>query len=427
MKVLYTNYRFFSILFFLIAKNIAGQELNDNICNYQKIDNYITEHHIRNKDNHINILYSSNDCEKCILYLGSVLKELKDKQGVITVNVISDNVVFAKKKLAGYKLPVNYYYDNELFNNFGIDYRTKLYLKTDKGFIISDTEKILNYLHYELSNEGDVILKYPDSIIDPYKMISTILPYDSFLTLDSQMEVALLFKRKSNNSDVFDISKIESTINDSLKLYNLPERIPFDSGLKKVAFSEFDAVSRDNLIPLIKIHSITGSGSSVYCNFAVSRLYRKKEGAEYALLTNSFLGVKKINNEKELLDVMNLDTYDNIYHVDVFDYEGEEYPMSIWITDGINIIDTNIIATKVNKVIPMQDELVFGGLATIELNPVTQTAVMTGLNTDSENAIKRTNILKTKKYNYYIKKEMIDKENNYGILKIIRFSNKATY
>lgn len=408
---------------FYITLAVGQTPINAGFPDYNSIDKYISTNHTNKSDvDCMNILFSSNDCDKCILYINALLTNLKGTryENSITINVIADNVAYAKKNLSKYDLKFNYFYDKSLFEKFDINNRTLLYLKKGEN-IITDPDSILSYLDKNEIKKGELIFQLGDSLVNPDKISSTLLPYDNLLTIDPKMDVAILYK-KNNIADVeksYKISYLTGTVKDSLKLFNLPERIADKSSIKKTDFKSYSALAKRNNMQFVKIHSITSKGFDVYTTFTLNRIYwNLHEKDKYVLLGHSFLAVRKIKNEDELLGLMNIENYDDFYLIDVFEYGGSTYPLSTWVYSTPEIIGENTFKTNVNKVVVENESLEFGGSATIVLNPKDKKAMMTSLDKNAKNVRVRNNTIVLNGYKYKIEKEMIDASNNYGLIRI---------
>lgn len=410
---------------FFITTLIAQTPISSGLPDYNSIDKYISTNYTKKAEiDCLNILFSSNDCDKCVLYINTLLMGLKESgyENSITINVVADNVAYAKKSLSKYKLNFNYFYDKLLFEKFEINNRTLLYLKKGEN-IITDPDSILDVFRKRGIEKTGLIFQLNDSLVNPDKISSTLLPFDNLLTIDPKMDIAILYK-KNNSEDVdksYIASYITSVVTDSLKLFNLPERIVDKSNIKRTDFKVYSTLAKRNNMQLVKIHSLASRGFDIYVTFTLNRIYMDvSQQDKYILLGNSFVGVKKIKNEDELLDLMNVEKYDDFYLVDVFEYEGYTYPLSTWVYSTPEIIGENVFKTNVNKVVVGNENLEFGGNATIILNPKDNTAKMTALDRNAKNVRVRSNTIKFKGYNYKIEKEIIDVSNNYGLIKVTK-------
>ena len=82
---------------------------------YNKIDEYLIKKHSLNEDlKQLNILFSSNDCKMCISYLQNILPQAV-KLNDLKINIITDNIVYAKKHLKKFNFKFNYVKRQSLF------------------------------------------------------------------------------------------------------------------------------------------------------------------------------------------------------------------------------------------------------------------------------------------------------------------------
>lgn len=426
----FLNYIFLFVLLCNASK--SHSQINSDSHDYKSIDAYVVSNHTHDAAGScINILYSSSDCEKCILFLHSVLGELnahRDKN--ILVNIVTDNIAYAKKNLKNYPLRFKYYFDKDIFSNFDINNRTLLYLR-DKNTFTENIEDISGFIK-KAEPISEVIFRVSDSVIMEKDIESRIMPLNTFITINPKMDVALLFmKANSGKANDYNAIYLNKQLKDSLKIYSLKERNPNPERLKLLPFKDFTSVAKNNSVNFYKILTITSNKNTVYCTFMISRLYKDNNpGDNFTLVTNSYIAQKEIKKESDLMDVMKLDTYDCFYFADMFQFEGATYPMSVWINSTPEIIGENTITTNLNKVIPNEGNLEFAGKATIILDPKTQTAKMISLDKNVENIRYRKNSFKVGGYLYSIKKVMTDEANNVGDITISRepaTDQKAAY
>ncbi|OYQ36767.1 hypothetical protein CHU92_09225 [Flavobacterium cyanobacteriorum] len=394
------------------------------VPDYESIDQYITEAHTGTGANdHVTILFSSNDCDKCILYLHSILLDLKKSTGNsgLPLNVITDNKAFAKKNLDKYKLDFKYYYDKSLFSKFGINSKTLIYYKKNNK-LISDVGQI-SAMMPKSEAATDVIFQFKDSIVGADNFSCTSLPYDHLLILDPKMDKSILLSKAKENAieKSFNYAYMTSKIKDSLKLYQLPESDIDRLQFEKAGYENALQLLNTNNLEFIEITSITSFGPYVYCNFIINRLYKnlsKKD--DFALIGDSFLAVKKIKKESDLKDIMNVDQYDQFYLFYSFDYQGTTYPISTWIYGTFTVVKPDTITTNINKVVSSKPSLDFWGKATIVLDSKTQVAKMTDIDPTAENIRVRNTLVKYKNDTYTVRKDMINEEDNIGLIKIIK-------
>ena len=408
------------LLLFCHAK-AASQIIPGKKYDYGKIDNYVVNHHTSDgKNNCITVLYSSADCENCILFLRQTLGEIKP-DNKIPVYVITDNIAYAKKNLGKYKLNYTYYFDREIFNQFEINKRTLLYSRFNS--VLNDNpEQIINLANASATTP-EIVFQQQDTVLMANDLETRTMPYNAFATINPKMDVAILF-RKTKSADVnksYSVTYLYKNLRDSLKIYTLQERNPDPENLKLIPFKEFGQLAQKNAINFYKIHSLTSYNNAVYCTFTISRLYKDvRQKDNFSILSNAFIAQKEIKSEKDLLDVMCIDTYDHIYFADMFTYQDTVYPMSTWIYSTPDPTGKNTLLTNVNKVEANGGELSFGGKATILLDPNTQTMKMTALDANAPKVRFRKNTFENGNYTYKLQKVMIDDSKNLGTILLTR-------
>lgn len=425
MNTVFISYLKSIILFFctLFINNANAQIIGEP--DYVSVDTYILEKHSIKKDNsgYINILFSSNDCDRCIVYLVPLLKSLEELNTAIPINIITDNTAYAKKNLKAYRLNLNYVFDKEVFSKYGINLRTVTYLKHNSQ-IIDNVEDIINTVN---NGNTSVVFQKTDSLVTEINMSSSfIAPFNSFLTLDSKMGTALLFEPVNQS---YSLTYLEAKISDSLKIYNLPERTADTerkSGEKlfeKLDFKDFSYFCKTGRYKFLKITAISSFGSNVYCNFSIDRSYKEKQRENYfSIWGNDFVAVKKIKTKEDMHTIMDISTYDQIYPLmNEFEFENELYSTGVWVHSYLEFEDENTIKINVDKSNEDRTDFEFAGLATIRLNPAEQKAEMIALDKDNaEPVIKRNNQILLGNYIYSVEKEMTDEANNAGFIKITK-------
>ena len=433
-KNIFLHYHSTVIMFFLVFLTVANAQPNAiNKPDFKSVDNYVSENYfskinpgyttILHTADYLTILLSSRDCENCALFLNNVLVNLKSyiAPKPLMIYVVTDNVAYAKKVLAKYELNFNYFYDEDIFSKFDINSRTVLYIKAN-DVIVDNIQQIIKKINTTIK-ESTIVFEVKDSIMGYDKIVTSPLPYNNFISLDPKMDTAILYHKEKDESlsKSFKTAYLTPKIKDSLKLYNLPERPLGGDKFKKATFGQFVRVAKANPFQFVKLLSITSYGNLVYCTFMMNRAYEDPVVRDnYRLTGDSYIAVKEIKKEKDLNDIMNIDAYDQYYLAHTFNFEGEDYAVSTWINYTLTILDKNTITTNVKRVINNGTDLEFASRGTIVLNPSHQNAKMISLDKKFPDFGFKTNVVKLDNYDYSFKKEMTDKANNAGIIKITR-------
>lgn len=409
------------IFFFVYIPSLFSQEKNNNL-NYLVIDNYLSQKNkITNEQNQLNILYSSYDCNKCVMYISNILGAIKNPE--IKINIISDNVVFAKKELKSFDLKLNYFYNEEVFDKFSINRKTIAYFIDQEKNIISLEKEIINKIKSTTKLKDEIIFKVSDSLISKNGLNSTVIPFNNFLTFDKKLETSVVFSNIKNATTNFscEINYLKTKLSDSLKIYNLPERNPDVTNLVKSNFEGFQQITNKFPIKFIQILSISSKDDIVFCVFSVSRLYNNINNPEnISLLTNNFLATKKIKNKDGFLELMNIDQYDQYYLVDLFEYENEIYPLSVWANSTPEIINENEFTINVNKLDKESNELSFAGKASLKIDSSNKKIEMLSLDKNVKETIYITNTIQLEGHSFFINKDIINPMNNLGEIVITR-------
>ncbi|WP_410879819.1 hypothetical protein [Myroides sp. DW712] len=409
------KYCYLVLLFFITS--LGGNSIYSQ--DFKQIDEYIDEiHHLNSEETTIYILFSKNDCENCILYLHSTLDLIEKKVVLaenIKINVITDNIAYAKKYLNNYKLQYNFIFDKDIFHNFGVASRTILYLR-DNAELITDPTKINLHLS-KIKIDKKVVFSIKDSIFsDTSPIIASILE-ENIIALDNNMDIALLLlKKDSTYTPIF----LNSHIVDSLKLYNLPLRDKKElKDFTLINFKDAKPIYKNFNMDMLKIQSFSSKENMVFCRFRIKRMYQIGESLDNIhMISDDFIAVKKIKDKKNISTLLDIDQYDTYYLTNSFFFNDNEFLLSNWVYSSLNILDENTIITNID-VLNSENKNEFGGLATLKLDPLNQKVKMVDLATNvTKGEYFNTEIfLNSKKYT--LQKKWIDETINFGKLELI--------
>src|SRR5690606_14617498 len=311
MKNIKTN--FYILISFIFLTNYAiGQD-------FKKIDNEFTsKNNIDSDESYINIYLNSNDCYRCYGEIQQILNATQEKKPNLTVNVFSDQVVFAKKSTKDYSLNnLNIYFDNNIFNLFS---KSFFYYKSE-GKIINDYDQIMNILYTGNNSQGtnaDIEIAIKDKFFTSDELSHVGIYNNELAIMDSSVDTGAIIDLKN-----FDIEYHELTTV-SKKLYNLPHpNLPFENitlieheklqDLKK----QFPGTT-ETKVTSIKIHD-----NLAFAQFIVSKTFEMEEKDKLSTFSFSYIGIKHIGNE--LSDIFDMDTYDHYLGMDILPYNSTDY------------------------------------------------------------------------------------------------------
>jgi len=167
---------------------------------------------------------------------------------------------------------------------------------------------------------------------------------------------------------------------------------------------------------LLKIRSFSYSetDSKIYCNFCLERIFRDKNNPEGAtnLITNCFIADLKINSEKDLEKIFQIENYDHFYLADLIMKDNEMYPLSTFIYDQLEFTAPNIFNLKLKKFLPGMKDMEFQGLAKIKIENNKLNIISIDKNVDTYH--RNNAILKFNNVPYLLFKSYSDEAANIG-------------
>lgn len=344
----------FLIALFIYQISYTQSFSDSNITNdiIQKVDKYIVEKYDL-KGDYITIYFNGSDCEKCSYPIYTFLDSEKARE-IKKINVFTDTPVLAKKALEDY-------------HNHTITYALDKKIPEMDPDIYNRTFYYIKKFTESENNTKDNILIKNDSIFTNDNIEVTRLPYEKILVYDNRIEKAVLLKEGvADQKPVY----YDYIVKDTLKLYNLPERV-VNKNLQKAEIKEYQKLRQKFKYKLLKIRSFSYSqfDKKVYCNFCLERIFKDKteESAPINLITNCFIASLKIKTEKDLQKIFNIEDYDNYFLADLIMKDNEMYPISTFIYDQLEFTAPDTFNIKIKKFKPEMNDMEFQGLAKIKI------------------------------------------------------------
>jgi hypothetical protein len=231
------------------------------------------------------------------------------------------------------------------------------------------------------------------------------------------MQEAILFKNFSNfkkDSISYDTEKLETTLTDSLKIFNLPDRLG-TLPLSKLSLRDYNSLSSINANPLVTLYSLIRWENWVYITFSLDRLYKEKDTKDsYRLLGNSYLAIKEIKSEVDLKSVLDIGSYNNYFLVDVFNFQGRRFPTSTWIYYVPEISSKAVVKMRVNLLNLEETEMEYSGMATIQLDFEKNKSEILEIDKTAANIRMRHNKIEILKNYYLVEKVVTNAAENEG-------------
>jgi len=383
-----------------------------NSQNLSEIDVYLKEKNIlSNKEEYFNIFLSSKDCYRCISSNHQLLMYLEKENNntPISINIITDEISFARKTFKEYNLKLNYVVDKKVFNRTDVNNKSFQYLKF-KNKIYNDLPEIQKLLTANTNIAKTIAIT--DDLLIRTNIYPLEIPGNKIFLHDPGMETGLLI----NLDDLSKNEYIEANT-ESRKLYSLPFAIDTTS-FKLVDYDNFQIAKKEFHLPEIKIHNINILNNLVICNFSASRLFEELHHVgKHGLISNNYIAIKTINSETDLKNILDLDTYSGYFNVEDFDYNNKKYRVGIGIYSQTTIIDNNIFKLKVDEVV--NNETVYRGEATLKLNKDRTKLEIQEINDQVVNKKYINREISLDGRQFYVDKEITDENTNTGIIKFI--------
>lgn len=385
----------------------------------QKADAMFLKEYPKQVDkNYFNIFLSSNDCYRCLGGIHQTLSEIEQKTPLLQINVITDQIPFARKEIKDYKLKINFLAKKEIFEK---DPKSFYYLKNN-GQIFTDTQEIISQLS-NFTNDSNTILNnitaFENTIINSLSIEDSLFTSshlfhsgifdDNLIVYDNSIDLGGIINAK-NKIQYYDITT------SSAKIYNLPYILDLNEfQVQPIEYQDYQNLAKESIIfknPEIKVNSISVHKDLAYTHFAVSRLFQNttKENA-FNLFTFNYVAVKKINKDN-ISTIFDLETYDSYFDVDNLDYDGKTYRFGIAIYYPFSkIIDKFHFVSKIDH------EADFIGEATLELSEDLKKLSILSINTKANKdfifpSLQIGNTL------YYVSKDMTDESSGKGIISL---------
>lgn len=407
-------------LLFLFSYGLFAQD-------YAAIDQYLQTNldlkgqAAEGEDESLTLLLTVNDCDNCVPLLYSYLKNIP-KNKPYAVNIVTDNIAYAKKVLGDVaSLNCHLYHNASIFTTF-LAGRSGLYFKDMNGAIFGDKEDIQIKLKnaqdrqafFENLNKKAQVLQQ-DSLLSSVPFIaSTALPNNQLLVFDSKMGLGLFLdiKEHPDSLSVVHSQYYTPTITNPKKLFHLPGATKED-----VSFEEMQKIADAIHTNMIKLYTITYWNGQYYATFSITRAIKQDDQTK--LYSTYFVSTKKA----EQLDpqtTLDPSAYDNYYMLGDLPYEGNTYRMTVYAGTKPQIVDDNKLNWRLRRPNNQGVNQRYSGLGTLELQD--NTARLIAIDPTFEEFIDLNLLLKWKNKTYYLSRQITDEANNQGYLFLREFN-----
>lgn len=370
--------------------------------NLEEIDNHFKQSNkIKENDSYINIYLNSNDCFRCFGQIYQILTTIEEENKEIQINIITNEIVFAKKNTKDYTFDINFYLDKDIVQKYPSFY----YYKLNKQ-IISDNNQIINEIKKNTPKNKITLIQLIDESFTSDNLVHAGI-YDNFI---------IVYDNTVDLGGIIENSKIEyyDITTSSKKLYNqlpLPYK-NYKENFKPLSYEDFQNIKKNFPgVPDIKVTSISIFEDIAYAGFMVSRVFQStQDSTAFELPSFTYLAIKKLKNNN-LKDIFDLNSYDNYFCMDILPFNSIDYRIGVSINYPFTIINEHNFMAKIFN------ELDYAGEATFEFNEDYTTLNITSINPEAPRIYEYENIeIDGKKY--YVDKEMTDESTGEGIISL---------
>lgn len=388
-----------------------------------KLYQELSEKYITDSPVFIVLLYAS-DCFKCKLPLSHAVNLLKqeDHDHLYRRLILTDNYAYARSFNKDIGIGATVIYDSAVFSSVADGLKSRIVIAGCGAYTTIGSKDITEaYLIQELHDKAactekthhpTVFYTFADSVISPVNFSAAVTPF-GFIVYDPLLQTGIRITHQKQSAYA------NPSVSDSGIINTLPDRTNKDR-FDKTSYSKTVKDLAKNNIPVVYINSISNYDSMIYCIFSVNRVYIDKSLADnYGVFTTNFIGVKKIAMLKDYESVLDVASYNNVYYIDSFSYQGETYPVGKWINFHPLFINDSTIQMNVNYQDNDRRSIGFGGLATVILGK-NNTAKMIHIDKNAKEEITISHTVMLNGTGYFIEKHMTDESKSLGTINITR-------
>lgn len=337
------------VLFLFIIVIFTNSIYSQEITSVDQL--FLTKNKNEASTTYLNIYLSSKDCYRCNGEIHKILSYIEKNNINVFINILSDNVLFAKKEMRPYDLSLAYFNESDVFNTYP---RNFFYLKKDNIYY-SDLNQVLKQIREFKKDLSHVNQNLP---VD-YEKLKSIEIKDSNLSVDNihyagslkqnifiydpVLEIGAILDANKENLDYHEMTRV------SEKIYNLS----FDnSEIQEFLLIDYANASKfreKNKISEVKVTTVFVFEDRAYTQFLVTRSFKKNvNDKDLHLFTFPYLAIKELNNEEDILDLYDLETYDSYIEVEYLKYSNKTYRFGVGVYFPIiEILDKNKFITNI--------------------------------------------------------------------------------
>lgn len=270
---------------------------------------------------YFNLYLSSKNCYKCISEVHSIFSFIEENKLNLEINIVTDNIVLAKKETEGYPFKINYFVDKKIFNT----YPQSFYYYKNNDVIIDSFNDILSEFRKE-NNDSELVkfkaIKIQDSRFSEGDLFIAGMVIDKMIVYDKVLDLGGVITSETHTLSYYDIPY------SSEKIYNLPTFKIENNEL--VSYNDFIKNNKKKPLRSIKVSVISIYKDRVYTQFEVSQVYKDLEiDNKFNTYSFAYIAIKQIKEDDDISSIFNLDTYDSYLYTSDLNFEGKNYRLGI--------------------------------------------------------------------------------------------------
>lgn len=393
---------------------------------YLKSNINIKDYTTKGEFESLNLLLSTNDCDNCIPAFFSYINNITDKKPY-TVNIITDNIAYAKKTLGNaVHFKYNLYYNKDVFSKYlngrsGIYYKDMSYTvygkEKDIRIKLKNSEERIAFFNNFTDDKARILIQ--DSLMsNTAYIIPSPLPDNQLLVLDNKMDTALLLEleREQDSFAVIQSKYYTPSVSNPQKLFDLPS--PIDNLL---SFEENKKHLKNIHTNMIKLYSVTYWNGIYYCVFGLTRMFKNNDKDTINFLQAYFVATQKADG-KGINQILDASAYDNYYMIDDLPYEGITYRIIGETRTKPLIVADNKLNWRARIPHPETRSTTYAGLATLELK--NSVANIIGIDRKFDEFLSLNSLFEFDGKFYYLYRNITSEENNEGYFSTKEFDSQ---
>ncbi|MDR2222545.1 MAG: hypothetical protein LBE34_07370 [Flavobacteriaceae bacterium] len=375
---------------------------------------FLKKYNKSSESTYFNIYLSSKDCYRCLVGINNLLSFVVANKSDLEINIVTDNIILAKKETSSYPLKINYSVDKLAFNDSP---KSFYYLKKD-GVIVDKYDELVvefqkkphaSIAESELRKFTNIGIR--DSLFSDGELFAPGILNGKFIIYDKTLSRGGIITSGSHSLVPYDVPLT------SKKMYEIP-KFQFENE-ELMSYESFLEHNKNDRLPGIKISVISIHENVVYTQFVISQLFKNlKKANDYSIYSYGYIAVKEMKKGEDVSTIFDIDSYDSYFYMDDLKFEGKPYRFGVSIY--YPIIERK---DKNNFVVHIYSGSTYVGEADVEFKNNFKEVGIKNINF-KDKAIYAYLTLKSGEDDYYVFKESIDESNGIGKIVLRKVKKK---